>query len=217
MTRTLTAVVLAFLLLSAGCSGGGRTTATPTGERATPSPTAHTTTPTPIDEPNGTTVAPARVVAFEDLTERQRSAFREATDGEVQFVPPSTYIDGGYDYTTIGPFEDHDFVRYEGELYRIELHEREGELYASYTIETSPGTPGNNDTVVAFDGLPRDVQDEVRVSITEGEYHTPFGMWQSIPDSLDGVEYVRYENRTYEMGYVVSDSWASILTVEKVE
>lgn len=97
--------------------------------------------------------------------------------------------------------------------YRIEL--QTGELYASYTIRASAGTPDTNGTVVALVNPSQRAQGEVRTAITDGEYHAPLGEWNSFPASLDGTEYIRYENETYNLRYTVGDYWARVLTVEE--
>ncbi|WP_435117692.1 hypothetical protein [Halolamina sp. C58] len=209
MRQSVPTVALAVAILLTGCIGGAGTPESPTPtQTATETPSA--TPPTSTDEPE-------RVVAYEDLNDQQRAAFRDAIDGEASFVPNTSYVNdsAGYDFEHVDPFREYEYVRYEGERYRIATHP--GELYASYQIRTSVGSPGENATVVALESLPERVRDEVRTAITEGEYYAPYGKWGSLPEPLQDVEYVRYENETYETGYVVGDAWATVVTVEKVE
>lgn len=151
------------------------------------------------------------------MNDQQQSAFREASRDDASFVPNSSFISEseGYDFENVTPFQNHDYVRFDGELYRIRL--QQGKLYASYLIRASISAPSDDDTVITFDSLPEDVQDEVKTAIADGEYYAPMGKWRSLPEPLRETDYVRYENRTYEMGYVVGDAWARVLTVEKVE
>ncbi|QKY21145.1 hypothetical protein B4589_012460 [Halolamina sp. CBA1230] len=209
MRKPVPAVALAAAILLAGCIGGvgtdGSATATQT---ATETPTV--TPPTSTDESE-------RVVAYEDLNDQQQAAFRDAIDGEASFVPNTSYVNdsAGYEFEHVDPFQEHEYVRYDGDQYRIST--TQGELYASYQIRTSVGSPDENATVVALEELPDRVRDEVRTAIIEGEYYAPYGKWGSLPESLQDAEYVRYENRTYETGYAVGDAWATVVTVEEVE
>ncbi|MFD1526660.1 hypothetical protein ACFR9S_10195, partial [Halolamina salina] len=181
-----------------------------------PTPT-QTATETPTTASPTSTAESERVVAYEELNSHQQQAFRDAIDGEASFVPNTSYVNdsAGYDFEHVDPFREHEYVRYEGELYEISTHP--GELYAAYQIRTSVGSPGENATVVALEDLPERVREEVRTAIIEGEYYAPYGKWDSLPESLQDVEYVRYENETYETAYVVGDAWATVVTVEKVE
>jgi len=210
MRKSVPTVALVAAILLAGCIGTGAPgtdgSATPT---QTPTETSTTAPPTSMDE--------ERVVAYEQLNDQQQAAFRDAIDGEASFVPNTSYVNGsaGYDFEHVDPFREHEYVRYEGELYEISTHS--GELYAAYQIRTSVGSPGENATVVALDELPERVRDEVRTAITEGEYDAPYGKWDSLPESLQNAEYVRYENETYETGYAVGDAWATVVTADEVE
>lgn len=219
MRKTIGAAALAVLLLLAGCSGSVDTPGSEPRETTTVSPTVNgTTSPaTSTASPNTRTINQSRVIEFHELNDQQQSAFREALQGDATFVPNSSFIDEseGYDVENITSFQTHDYVRHDGELYQIRL--RQGELYASYAIRASAGSPDDDDTVVAFDSLPEEIQDEVQTAITDGEYYAPMGKWQSLPEPLGDTDYVRYENQTYEMEYVVGDAWAEVLTVEKSE
>ena len=160
MRKSVPAVALAAAILLAGCIGGVGTpgtdgSATPT-QTATETSTA--TPPTSTDEPE-------RVVAYEELNDQQQQAFRDAIDDEASFVPNTSYVNdsAGYAFEHVDPFREHEYVRYEGDLYDISTHS--GELYASYQIRTSVGSPGENATVVALEDLPDPVREEVRTEI----------------------------------------------------
>ena len=207
--------MLAVLLLTAGCLGGGGTPAPD--PSATPTAT-QTPTEQPTTRPSPTATAdPETVVAYSELKSQQQDAFRAAIDGEVSFVPNTSYVNDSADYAFdhVDPFREHDYVRYDGDRYRISTHA--GELYASYQIWASVGTPGANATVVALEDLPDSVREEVRTAVTEGEYSAPLGKWDSLPEPLQNAYYVRYDGETYEMNYAVGDAWARVMTVEKVE
>lgn len=217
MRKPVGAVALAALVLLAGCGGGVDTDSPAPGVTPTPSPTesgtpteSATPTPSPVDAP--------RVLSYSALDDEQQSAVRTAIDGEATFVPNSSYIDDSAGYVAEDtPFRLHDYVRYDGSLYRIQL--RSGEAYATYGIQASAASPGANDTTVAFENLPTDVRDEVRTAITDGSYAAPWGKWDSLPEPL-GVgetQYVRYENQTYEMKYVVGDTRAAVLRLERTD
>lgn len=213
MRKLVPAIALAALLLLAGCSGGAGTPETEVSETPTQTATERaTSTPSPTS-----TVEPGSVIAYEDLNDQQQDAFRDAIDGEVNFVPNTSYVNDseGYAFEHADPFQEHEYVRYDGDRYRISTHQ--GELYASYLILTSVGSPEENETVVALSDLPASVREEVRTALAQGEYYAPMGKWDSLPESLQDVEYVRYENETYEMGYTVGDAWATVVTVEQVE
>lgn len=212
MRKSVPVVALAAVILLSGCIGGVGTPGTD--GSATPT---QTSTETPTVTPSTSTDESERVVAYEDLNDQQRAAFRDAIDGEASFVPNTSYVNdsAGYAFEHVDPFQEHEYVRYESELYEISTHS--GELYASYQIRTSIGTPGENATVVALEELPERVREELRTAITEGEYYAPYGKWDSLPESLQNAEYVRYENETYETGYTVGDAWATVVTVEEAE
>lgn len=216
MRQTVNAVALAVLLLLAGCMGGLDTADPETRETTTltETPTSPTTS---IVTPDSTTIDSSRVVDFASLTGQQQSAFRDALRDEASFVPNSSYVNesSGYDFEHITPFQDHAYVRYGGELYQIQLDP--GELYASYLIEAVAGSPDDDETVIEFDSLPTEIQDEVRTAITDGEYYAPVGKWDVLPESLQDADYVHYGNETYEMSRLVGDAWAEDLTVEKAE
>lgn len=217
MQQSVPAVALTVVLLLAGCTGGVGTPVTDTSPTAT-----QTAESTPTEAPTATqsptsTVESGSVVEYEELNSQQQDAFREAIDGEATFVPNTSYVSdsAGYAFEHVDSFRGHEYVRYDGDLYRIST--RAGELYASYQIWTSVGSPGENATVVAFDDLPEDVRDEVQTAIAEGEYHAPFGKWESLPEPLHEADYVRYDGETYEMTYAVGDAWATVVTVEQVD
>ncbi|MBP1986102.1 hypothetical protein [Halolamina salifodinae] len=224
MQKSVPTVALAVALLLAGCTGGVGTpetdtspTVTQTAESTPTEAPTETQTATPTEQSPTTTVEPRSVVDYEELNSQQQDAFRAAIDGEAKFVPNTSYVSdsAGYAFEHAVAFQRHEHVRYDGDLYRIST--RAGELYASYQIWASVGSPGENATVVAFDDLPEDIRDEVRTAITEGDYHAPFGKWESLPEPLHEADYVRYDGEAYKMTYAVGDAWATVVTVEQVD
>lgn len=223
MRKPVGTVALAALLLLAGCgggvgSGGPETEQTPTPLSTDNGTATESATPTQSTTPTPSPVDSSRVLSYTALTDEQQSAVRTAIDGEATFVPNSSYIDDSAGYVAEDtPFRLHDYVRYDGSLYRIHL--RSGKAYAAYGIQASAASPGENGTILAFENLPAEVKDEVRTAITEGSYGAPWGKWGSLPDPLgDGeTQYVRYENQTYEMAYVTGDARAAVLRLERTE
>lgn len=227
--RTTALVGLVLLVALAGClgaSGGGQPADAPTDTPTTTSaPPDDTTTEPPGDAtttpPDGTTTGEeptaGDTVAYGDLSSRQQAAFEAAIDGEVRFVPDTPYVNDseGYDIAIVDSFKQHDYVRYEGERYRLSF--RSGRLYAQYGIQATAGDPGEGDAVTALADLPEDVRDEVRTAIEEGDYHAPAGKWDSLPEPLAETGYVRSDGETYRMSYVVGDTWAPVMTTKKVE
>ncbi|SDN01418.1 hypothetical protein SAMN04487949_3167 [Halogranum gelatinilyticum] len=217
MSRLPSTLLVVGLIVLAGCTGGppaGSETATQTQTPATITHDGPTTSTSPTPTTNE-----SRVVDFDELNADQQAAFRDALDGTVAFVPNSSYVaaDEGYPSDQAGPFRDTDYVRYEGELYRIDIDYGAGELYASYGISAELGVPSDSETVTNFTDLPADLRDEVRTALVEGDYYAPSGKWDSLPQPLGDTDYVRYENETYRMEYVVGDQWADLMTVERVD
>lgn len=206
MRITLSVAVLAVVVL-AGCSG------TVGSDPATDTVTAVEPPETTSDPPAA--ASPDNTLHVSNLTAYQRAAFRAAKDGGAQFVPNSTYVDEseGFDRERMEPFRTHEFVRENGTYYRITFED--GQLYATYGITATVGTPSENDTVVALADLPEPVRDEARQAVTEGQYYAPYGKWDSLPESLRDAQYIRCRNETYRMRYVVGDNWARLLTVQE--
>jgi hypothetical protein len=229
--RPALAVALVSVVVLAGCvgpgSGGvgedetdGPLRTDETVRDGTPSRTETTgeqpSRPETVVEPPAS-ASPENTVAYENLTDHQQAAFRAAMDGEAKFVPNTSYVDDseGFWMDQIGPFRAHEYVRYRGEYYRLEFSS--GELYAQYGIDASAGFPDSDEEVVPFSELPENVREEVRQAIETGHHTVPFGKWQSLPEPLTDTDYVRYENQTYALAYAVGDSWAPLMSAERVE
>jgi hypothetical protein len=165
-----------------GSSGNG---ATPTG--TTPSTT---TTPTATTETEATTAPRGATVAFGDLSDEEQSAFLDAIEDEATFGP----CGDRHDRSATDVFRNHDYVRYEGGYYGIEITNAYGRLWQSRTYEMRPAVPGESDDVVAFDELPPSDQNAVRAAI-DGTYRSPF--CGHAPAVFSDGDYVRYRNETY--------------------
>lgn len=213
-------LIVLSVVAACGCiAPGGPSAGSPTGATETPTPTptdsTSTGTPTVADPPadarDGTTVE------YGDLTATQQAAFDAALGGEARFVPNTSYVDGEFHFEDADPFRSHRYVRKNGTYYEIDRSS--GELYASYGIDATVGTPGpdENATVVDVGNLSADVRDEVRWAIENGTHSVPAGKWQSLPVELQDTRYVRYEDEVYRLGYAVGDSWALVLTVERAD
>ena len=220
--RPAIAVFLVAVVALAGCVGPG------TGEQDSSDSVTDTDLPTTTDDsgtgaPPETVVeppasaSPENTVAYENLTDHQQAAFRAAMDGEAKFVPNTSHVDDseGFWMDQIGPFRANEYVRYRGEYYRLEFSS--GELYAQYGIDASAGFPDAEEDVVPLSELPPNVREEVRQAIETGHHTVPFGKWRSLPTPLHETEYVRYENQTYSLAYAVGDSWAPLMSAERVE
>jgi len=217
MRVTNSALVVAVVVLLAGCSGAIGTAdsqpeATTTDKTTSPAPTTAA--------PNTTTVNQSQVVDFQTLSTQQQSAFLYSLDDNrtAVFAPSSPYLNvtRSYDPEIQTPFRNHEYVRYNGSLYRAQLPIVSG--FAIYDIEASASNPPDNASVTAFDSLPETLQDEIRIAITNGTHTTQPGEWDSLPEPLEGGgQYVRYENRTYILSYGVADGIIPGLTVTKVE
>lgn len=205
-------LTVALLLLLAGCTtaGGGGTPAG-TDVTHTPVPTASATpshdTPTDATEAN--------TIAYADLSPAERRAFDAAVADGAEFFEESRHVEGDYlDPAVADVFERHEYIRKDGSYYRLSV--QFGALYASYGIRTTEGQPSGTDTVVAYENLSARTREPVRWAIENGSYTTPLGKWSSLPDDLDGVEYVRYSGTHYRLSVVVGDAWVQVWTAEEV-
>jgi hypothetical protein len=138
-------------------------------------------------------------VEFENLGERQQTAFLDALDSPVRFGPESRELDV-YDSDLMSPsrgfdpdLRDKEFVRYRGAYYRLEF--RESVTYTCRRIVVAEATPEPDDPVVEFGSLPTEVQRKIEGSIP-GTYVADYG--ESAPEVLRGDDLIRYENETYE-------------------
>lgn len=205
MRRDALLAVVACLAL-AGCvaTPAGPTPTSPATETppSTSTPNSPTRTPTPAD---------ADTVAFADLPPDSQDAFETTRrpNGLAVFVPDSPYVEGEtFPPEAAAPFAEHEYVRRDGTLFSVEL--TQGQLYASYRIEASPGSPGPDASVVDYENVSAGRQDAVRTAVENGSYSTELGQWSSAGIE---AEYVRYEGETYRLEIVVGDYWARVLRV----
>lgn len=158
---------------------------------------------------------PNNTLSFGELTPTQRAAFRDALTCTAQFAPESKWLNlsRGYAHSIGDPFRENEYVRYEGDRYEIVF--TRGEFFASYGISTSVATPPAGASVTAFEEFPKRIRDEMKTALTTGQYSSPAGKWETVPEPLDGGEYVRYENQTYEVSVVVADGRVDVMTLER--
>lgn len=188
-----TALLLVALVLVAGCTGGPAATPTET-QTDTASPT-----PDPIP---GTATETPETVAYADLSETEQAVVRAAVNGTVRFLPDSPHVpETRFGPDAVNAFHDVEYVRYDGTRYEVSL--TQGDLYASYGVETEVAEPGPNTTVVDAANL-SDGEREVVAAAVDGGYHTELGADRPpLPDA----EHVRYEGETYRLLLVVGDYW----------
>lgn len=193
------------LVVLAGCSGmGGGVNGSDGGETATVTATA-TTTPT-------ATVAPpeGEIVAFEDLASTEQEAFLDAVKGgSVRFVPGDLE---GYYYTVVYDFRCVDYVWYEGRYYEVDVNE--GRTYISRTFELRAVQNASADaTVRDYANFSEDEQEMFRKALND-EYTTGYGG----ASGVFGVDYIRYENRTYRVVRTrIADGPSYSLTVQRYD
>lgn len=207
--RVPAALALAALLLCAGCAafGGSAPTAEPTRVERVDLPVPTSRTPTATETP---TAAPA--LAYEDLSDRERAAFRDAMDGEVTFAPTSPNVsDAAYALDHAEAFRDTEYVRHEGQRYRVALDR--GATYAAYGLELAAENAGGNATTVAFENLSTTARYHLERAVERGEYTVPYGVWTSPPAALADATHLRYENETYALRFTsVADAPSYTLT-----
>ncbi|MFC7139131.1 hypothetical protein ACFQMA_04670 [Halosimplex aquaticum] len=214
------------LLLALAVLGGCLAAPGPAGETTTTPTDAATQTPTSTEQstvPPGETPLPGsptpdesnagKTIDYADLPAESRAAFDDAFDHRVSFVPDSPYVEGEHTVDAASPFHDYEYVRKNGTRYPIDLS-MDGELYASYGIDSERVDGDVNGTVVPVSNVSTEVRDEVRWAVENGTHHVPAGKWDSLPGELGGLEHVCYEGETYSLSYIVGDYWALRLTVE---
>lgn len=137
--------------------------------------------------------------------------------GSARFVPDTEYVEDsdGYPDSLFGPFSEHEYLRYDGRYYEIEISC--GRLYNSYGIEAASASPDGSVAVVPVEELPGSVREEVRAAVETGRYHAPMGKWDTLPEPLGDTAYVGYENETYWLTYSVGDYWAPVLELRPVD
>lgn len=156
-------------------------------------------------------------VSYAALTESQQAAFHDALTCNVRFGPESKWLNGSryYSSTDQQPFDANEYVRYDGTLY--EIVSSRGEHFAVYGISASPGTPPEGASVTALPNLSSRVRTEVRQALASGHYSAPPGKWASLPDPLHSSTYVRHDNQTFELTYVVGDGRLDVVTVDRID
>lgn len=206
MRQTL---VVIFLVTLAGCTSPltGSDTGTSTVEMNTTSPT----------DPATTVPAGADTVQYSELSETQQEAFDVAVESRAQFLSEQTlnssYVSDSYfDRTIAEVFQLHEFVRKDGQLYRVRYEEDAGDTFASYQLRTKQADPTDNATVTHFESLSEGSQDIVEPAIQNGTYSIPAGKRDSLPEDIPWEGYIEYNNTTYRILVVSGDVFADTLT-----
>jgi hypothetical protein len=192
----LTIVVgLLCLVVGAGCmgspNGGGTLSDSTQHETATPTATTVKTTQ-PAIPPDATS---KNTLYAENMTDRQEEAFLEALDYEINFGPESPHLDT-YDkdlYRYV--FSKVDYIRYDGEYYRLEFH-RNSYAYTQQTYRMIPTTPEPDASVADFEKLPESDQEKVRKAIS-GIYRSEY-RWGPGGPAVFGKSYIRHEGEIYK-------------------
>lgn len=151
-------VVLALLLVLAGCSGLGEP-ATPNQSTATTAPTTTLPETTPATDRPSTRLRASDTVDYAELSPVEQRAFDRAVQGEAVFVPASAaasdpFEDSHFAQPVAGVFRVNDYVRKDGVLYRLDYGETAGPLIASYSIRATESQPTGNETAVDFEAIP---------------------------------------------------------------
>ncbi|MCD2204506.1 DUF3558 domain-containing protein [Halobacterium sp. KA-6] len=205
-------LMVILLVLLAGCSGlnGGTPSTQPT----------ETTAPDPTTTSNAANATPSNTINYTELSDTEQRAFDTAQQRQVGFAPDaireSPYVNRTYFPTDAQDvFQNHKYVLKNGTYYRLTWHA--GPIVATYRIEVTQQEPPGNATVVSLGNLTPRVRQPVEKAIQNGTYDTPFGKWGSLPDSLDGVDYIRDGEQYYKTHIIPGDFWGEEVRAEPVE
>lgn len=170
---------------------------------------------TQVESASSPPSSPNNTLTFQELNATQRDVVRDAVECNAQFAPDSKWLNLSrwYPFSLKEPFEEAEYVRYDGNRYEIVFSR--GEFFATYGISASVTTPTEGASVTTFGDLPSRIRDEMKQALTTGYYSAPPGKWGSLPESLDTGNYVRYRNQTYEISVVVGDGRVNVMTLER--
>lgn len=210
-------LMVALLILLAGCSGlNGAATPTQTSEATSPIET----TTGPLSDSPPANVTSSNTVNYTALSPAEQRAFDTAQQGEVGFAPESVrespYVNQTYVPTDLKEtFQNHEYVRKNGSYYQLSWDV--GPTIATYNIQITEQQPPKNATVVALENLSSSVREPVQNAIQNGSYDTPFGKWDSYPASLENIEYIQSDGRSYKIDIIAGDFWGDQMSANLVE
>ncbi len=210
-------LMVVLLVLLAGCSGlnGGVPSTQPT-ETTSAVPT---TTSSPSNAtPTGATLS--NTVNYTALSDTEQQAFDAAQQRGTGFAPDSVrespYVNQTYFPTDAKEvFQNHEYVQKNGSYYQLSWDA--GPTLATYEIQVTEQQPSENASVVALENISLEVREPVQKAIENGSYDTPFGKWDSLPESLSNTDFVRANGTYYKLDVIAGDFWADEMRVEPVE
>lgn len=200
------------LVLLAGCSGlnGGAPTTQPT----------ETTSAVPTTTSSPSNATPSNTVNYTALSDTEQQAFDAAQQRATGFAPDSVRESSSVNQTyfptdTKEVFQNHEYVQKNGSYYQLSWDA--GPTLATYDIQVTEHQPSENASVVALENLSSEVREPVQKAIENGSYDTPFGKWDSLPESLSNADLVRANGTHYKLDIIAGDFWADEMRAEPVE
>lgn len=208
-------LMVVLIMLLAGCSGlnsGAPPTQTTNAEAPVQTSTAGPSDGSPADP------SPSNTVNYTALSPAEQRAFNVAQGGEIGFAPAavreSPYVNQSYvppEFKAV--FENHKYVLKNGSYYQLSWEI--GPIIAAYDIQATEQTPPAKASIVPRDELSHQVREPIRRAIENGTHETPFGKWDSLPESLDGIDYVRDGETYYKIDILVGDVWVSKMSANQ--
>ena len=210
-------LMVVLLVLLAGCSGlnGGAPSTQPT-ETTSAVPTT-TSSPSNVT-PTGAT--PSNTVNYTALSDTEQQAFDAAQQRATGFAPDAVRESPSVNRTYFPTdakegFQNHEFVQKNGSYYQLSWDV--GPTLATYDIRVTEHQPSENASVVALETLSLEVREPVQKAIENGSYDTPFGKWDSRPESLSNADFIRASGTHYKLDVIAGDFWADEMRAEPVE
>lgn len=199
------ALILAFIILVAGCASfpGGSTSDT---QAPTPTPpTTTAATPDSPSSPTATAIPEDQILDYDKLWPEAQQLFdRARTNGSLVLEatrPP-------------WPYREYEYVRYEGSLYHVTTEEAGAKgLYGLKPERINASDIPDDETPSNFSNLSYRAQTVIRQAIVEGEYESP---QKPYPEFLS-LRYVRFNSTYYDMGAYHADIFLMRLNVTMVD
>jgi hypothetical protein len=216
MYRRESLAVIATALGLAGCVGGP--SSDPAAVTDTPIPSARpTTTPTATRSPTleRGDVPPEQVIAYDDLSAEQQTAFRRAQNETVVFsssLPADSERDVDFVIDVSIPFREHKYVRKGGTLFTLQVNGPH--RIGATRIEVSPAPDDGNRTAVHLDNRTGEGYELLKQAIeTDG---TAEGTNVQRPDAISTGDIVEYGGTRYEVSHLSHRDYGYFeMTVEK--